>query len=100
MRMKVFFLIFLFVFLSGRFPGANSEILQNKNQQEELLHEVVVTLKLVQVHVTDKQGNPVTDLNQSDFILYDNGRLQKITEFERHALLQPKEIIQEKKTGL
>jgi VWFA-related protein len=50
---------------------------------------VTVTLKLVQVYVTDAQGRPVTDLNRDDFVLYDNDELQEITDFERHLLLPP-----------
>ena len=54
--------------------------------QETLRYEVSVTLKLVQVYVTDKQGKPVTDLEKSDFEISDNGRSKEITEFERHVL--------------
>jgi hypothetical protein len=58
-------------------------------------HEVKVTLKLVQVYVTDNKGNPVKDLAKEDFIVYDNGLRQKITEFERHLLEFPAEIKEE-----
>jgi VWFA-related protein len=51
-----------------------------------LQHEVSVTLKLVQVYVTDRKGNPVTDLRKEDFIVYDNGRPVGITEFEKHVI--------------
>jgi VWFA-related protein len=43
-------------------------------------------LKLIQVYVTDKKGNPVTDLKKEDFTLYDNGELHKIIGFETHFL--------------
>ena len=59
--------------------------------QEALQEEVTVTVKLVQVYVTDKKGNPVTDLKRSDFALLDNGKSVKITEFERHILSLPGE---------
>lgn len=52
-------------------------------------HEVTVTLKLVQVYVVDKEGNPVMDLEKSDFVLYDKGKPQTITEFEKHILTVP-----------
>ncbi len=52
--------------------------------QKPLEHEVSVTLKLIQVYVTDKSGKPVTHLDQSAFRVYDNGVLQAITEFEKH----------------
>jgi len=57
--------------------------------QKPLQHEVSVTLKLIQVIVTDKNGNPVTDLRREDFVLTDNGREMKLTEFERHDLRLP-----------
>jgi VWFA-related protein len=57
--------------------------------QEGLQHEVSVTLKLVQVYVTDRHGRPVTDLIREDFVLFDNGERRDITDFERHLLLPP-----------
>ena len=50
-------------------------------------HEVTVTLKLIQVYVTDNEGNPVRDLSKQDFVLYDNGEQKTITEFEKHFLI-------------
>ena len=57
--------------------------------QKPLQHEVSVTLKLVQVYVTDKKGKPVQDLQKSDFIVYDNGQRKEITDFEKHILNRP-----------
>jgi VWFA-related protein len=54
-----------------------------------LKHEVTVTLKLIQVIVTDKKGNPVTGLKKEDFILSDNGETMMLTEFEKHDLRLP-----------
>lgn len=44
---------------------------------------VKITTKLVQVDavVTDKKGNPVTDLTADDFEVWQDGKLQKITNF-------------------
>ncbi len=60
----------------------------------QVQHEVTVTLKLIQVYVTDKNGEPISDLKPLDFELFDNAQPVKITEFERHILsfpaLQPK----------
>ena len=39
---------------------------------------------LTDVTVTDKQGNPVTGLPQSEFRIFDNGREQKLASFEEH----------------
>jgi hypothetical protein len=60
--------------------------------QEALQYEVTVSLKLVQVYVTDKNGQPVADLNKEDFIVLDDGKPVAVTDFERHpefAYLRP-----------
>ncbi len=57
--------------------------------QKPLQYEVSITLKLVQVFVTDKQGRPVRDLNKSDFEIFDNGLPKTITDFEKHFLGVP-----------
>ena len=49
-------------------------------------HEVSVVLKLVQVYVTDKRGQPVEDLTLGDFAVTDNGRPVVLTAFEKHTL--------------
>ena len=55
---------------------------------------MAVTLKLIQVYVTDKDGNPVSDLKLDDFVVYDNKKLQKITDFEQYKLTSPTEMPQ------
>jgi len=62
---------------------------QRQEKKQELKHEVAVTLKLVQVYVTDKKGNPVLDLKKEDFLISDNGKRKTITEFEKHILALP-----------
>jgi len=94
--LPVFLLICAFFSLSAispprPAPPAQTEI---KPPQDLLQHEVTVTLKLVQVYVTDPEGNPARDLEISDFILYDNGKLQEITAFERHFMPVPEEILE------
>lgn len=81
-------LISLTILCSQGFSSA--KIPQKKTQ--ELKYEVSVTLKLIQVYVTDSAGNPVTGLNKDDFLIYDNNKLQKITEFERYALTPSEKI--------
>jgi VWFA-related protein len=84
--------IFVFVFMfflqtsTSVWPSLSA---QTKTAQELLQHEVIVTLKLVQVYVVDPEGNPARDLEKSDFVLYDNGKLQNITDFEKHFLYVP-----------
>jgi VWFA-related protein len=60
---------------------------ESEKNQPTLRQEVIVTLKLLQVYVTDKKGLPVRDLAVGDFELFDNGKRQTITEFERHDLI-------------
>ncbi|MHA1933431.1 MAG: VWA domain-containing protein, partial [Promethearchaeota archaeon] len=50
---------------------------------------------MVRVYITDKKGNPVTDLEKSDFILYDNGKLKTVTDFEKHFLIKPEKKVEE-----
>jgi len=79
-------IIALAFFLQFHFFGMSSESVQQSERTKEIQHEVMVTLKLVQVYITDREGNPVTDLKKSDFTLRDNGKRKAITEFEKYAL--------------
>jgi len=73
---------------------AHPRSLQQKKSETQLQYEVTVVLKLIQVYVADKNGNPVTDLAKDDFILYDNGKLQTITDFEKHILIKPEKKVE------
>ncbi len=64
---------------------------QQPKLEGRLQHEVVVTRKLIYVLVTDRQGKPVVDLQKDEFVLLDNGKEMKITEFENHTLSLPGE---------
>jgi VWFA-related protein len=75
-------LILLFISLSGTPASAQAR----QAPAKPLQYDVSVTLKLIQVYVTDKDGKPVKDLARDDFILIDNGRPVTITEFEKHDL--------------
>ncbi|NTV80867.1 MAG: VWA domain-containing protein, partial [Candidatus Aminicenantes bacterium] len=57
--------------------------------QAPIRHQVTVTLKLIQVFVADAAGKPAMDLEKSDFVLTDNGKVQAITDFEKHVLAVP-----------
>jgi len=78
-------------------PAASLQAQQeiSQDQQEILRYEVSVILKLIQVYVTDKKGKPVADLTPGDFEIFDNGKLQKITQFEKHILSLPQERVPE-----
>lgn len=73
------------------FLGGGRAVTRDRSQADQapIQHRVSVTLKLVQVYVTDAKGAPMTDLGRDDFVLYDNGKLQAITDFEKHALDAP-----------
>jgi VWFA-related protein len=58
---------------------------------QELKHEVSVTLKLIQVFVMDGHDKPVTDLRAEDFVVTDNKKTVKVTDFERY-ILEPAEL--------
>jgi VWFA-related protein len=62
---------------------------QKQEKADSLQYEVSVTLKLIQIYVSDKEGNPVRDLTKEDFLLYDNGKLVSVTDFEIHGLALP-----------
>ena len=62
---------------------------QDLQKQAPLQHEVTVSLKLIQVYVTDKKGTPVQDLAKEDFIVLDSGREVTVTEFEKHQIRPP-----------
>jgi VWFA-related protein len=94
MKRKLFILFLFLAFVAQPYyHGLSSEPTPAQKSQKAFQYEVTVVLKLVQVFVTDKEGNPVTDLAKDDFILYDNGKLQKITDFEKHLLTRPKKPV-------
>jgi VWFA-related protein len=77
------FAALLFLLILGG-AGSEASLSQALDHQEQ--YESAVTLKLVQVFVTDADGNPVLDLTKADFELYEDGILKSITDFERHIL--------------
>jgi VWFA-related protein len=84
--MKRMVLIFLGLALAR--PELSAQV-KTKTAEAPLQHQVTVTLKLVQVFVTDAKGKPALDLERSDFVLFDNGAPQTVTDFERHVLEAP-----------
>ena len=94
---KTLILGVLFFFFFGLFcPWAGGSNQVQKNQGS-LQHEVTVTLKLIQVFVTDKDAKPVTGLEKTDFELWDNGELKTINDFETHTLTLPQTQAEETK---
>lgn len=80
-------IVFVAQFLSPMGPSeAPSLSARTGTGQDSLRHDVSVILKLVQIYVVDPEGKPARDLEKPDFILYDSGKLQTITAFEKHVL--------------
>jgi len=96
MKKKIFFLFFFLAFATLPYlHELNPDSTQTQKSQKAFQYEVTVVLKLVQVFVTDKEGNPVTDLTKDDFILHDSGKLQTITDFEKHISAKPDKKVEE-----
>ena len=85
--MKVLFSLFLTLALS--FPALAQEQISNKTFGEQL----DVNLVLVDVTVTDRQGNQILGLDRSDFIVTENGQPQSIESLDyftnRRLLSEP-----------
>lgn len=77
------------VIIFGLFLGLKAQDRPSQKEAAPIQHDLAVTLKLVQVYVTDKDGKPVQDLIPAEFDLYDNGKLVAITDFEKHTLFTP-----------
>ena len=79
---------FLICFCAYLFP-------QNKNTKKEASSKghpyfgVKVNAVVINAAVTDKAGNPVTDLTAEDFKLYDDGKPQKIQTFALESIDPP-----------
>lgn len=71
---------------SGGDPRPSPQAPAAQAPAKPLQYEVNVVLKLIQVHVTDKKGNPVRDLTKEDFVVTDNAQPVTVTDFERHAI--------------
>jgi VWFA-related protein len=70
---------------AGLAPGSGQAAGPGQDAGQKPIGVVVnVTLKLIQVAVTDRQGKPVMDLTPADFEVTDNGKTVAITEFEKH----------------
>lgn len=79
-------ILILILALSGPASGQSQSDLQ-----KPLRYNISVTLKLVQVYVTAKGGQPASDLRADEFEVSDNGRRVPITHFERHFLGEQEE---------
>ena len=97
MKNKIFlFIVVLTFFMQPYFHDLKSELLQEKKDQENLQHEVMVRLILVDVTVT-KDREFVTDLSKDDFELYEDGKMVSINSFELISFAETKVLTSEEK---
>ncbi len=67
---------------SGQAGAPSSGQVGYQNLSQNYMLKVTTNEVLVDVRVTDHKGNPVTDLKQSDFKVYEDGVLQEINSFD------------------
>lgn len=75
MRLKMFFILLIFV--SAFSNGGDAQV---KEEDDEVLR-VDTQLVDVPVVITDKSGKPILNLKQSNFIIYEDGKKQEVTDF-------------------
>lgn len=62
-------------------PDSQKASQERPGSEKEDVVRISVTLVQFDAVVTDKKGNPVTDLQKDDFEIYEDGKLQLITNF-------------------
>ncbi len=73
---------------STRQNASPKAVIGYQNQAQRYTLKVTSNEVLVDVRVTDRKGNPVTNLKESDFKVYDEGALQKINSFDLENIRQ------------
>ena len=74
-------LLTLLLMLGVSMPLAAADKPQLPEDISKLVESIEVRVVSVDVVVTDKKGNPVTGLTKDDFVIFDNGRQQPISNF-------------------
>ena len=74
-------------------PGVVGDLLRAQQappapERPQVTFRTAIDAVTVDVIVTDKQGNPVTDLTAADFEIKENNKLQTIDNFKRIALTE------------
>jgi VWFA-related protein len=80
-------LLLLLFFCSPIFP--QSQKAKKEASPAQSVYSVKVNAIVVSATVTDKAGNPVTDLKPSDFKVYDDGKPQSIQTFALESIDPP-----------
>jgi VWFA-related protein len=75
-----------FCLYASTFPISNSIAKDTELLQGPVRKESSSRIELVQIAVMDEKGNPVTDLQMKDFVLYDNGKPRDVTVIENHNI--------------
>ncbi len=73
-------LVPLLLLFSVSLPAQNKTV-KKETAKSQATFKVPVNVVVVNVSVSDKEGNPVTDLKASDFKLFDDGKPQAIQTF-------------------
>jgi VWFA-related protein len=81
-RLEVFALLLLFLPWSLL---SSADKKSEKDKQNQPTFRIPVNVVVVQATATDKNGNPVTDLKQSDFKIYEDGKPQEINTFAQET---------------
>jgi VWFA-related protein len=77
--------------LSGALPAQNSVADPQTQKQAAPTLSITTREVLLDVVVTEN-GQPVTGLKASDFVVSENGKLQKIASLEEHGPMQPQQV--------
>jgi VWFA-related protein len=87
--MRCFKLIGLLLIFGCSFLLHSKDMKKEASQKGQPSYAVKVRSVVVSATVTDKAGNPVTDLTLSDFRVYDDGNPQKIQTFALESFGPP-----------
>lgn len=81
------FVFLVSVAFGPRVPAESQQLADNQIQpaevEEEFTFRVPVDVVVVNTIVTDRKGNPITDLTADDFAVFEDGKPQAIQSFSR-----------------
>ncbi len=77
----IYFALLSLLFIGRSLNAQDSRSGQEALEKKQPTFKIPVNVITVNATVTDRQGNPVTDLTRNDFRIYDDGKLQTIQTF-------------------